>query len=150
MTRTLIILALMACPAFADTPEGYFASGWPIALAEAACAGDEGCLTLLANCGPGADCPDTAALCARSDRSATTAPKTPCTLHTAPDGQITVQTPGLPLLTISEDPERFAGQKAGIDGYLGGTEACWYVNYEPVFCARVLRSADDLAPWAPQ
>lgn len=33
----------------------YYASGWPIALAEAACGGDEGCLTELANCPPGTD-----------------------------------------------------------------------------------------------
>lgn len=36
-----------------DAPVLWYASGWPIALAEAACDGDEGCLTKLANCGPG-------------------------------------------------------------------------------------------------
>ncbi|MCZ4351495.1 hypothetical protein O4H61_03110 [Roseovarius aestuarii] len=47
------------------TPPGYFASGWPIALAEAACgAENEACLTLLANCGPSDQtCSDGVALC---------------------------------------------------------------------------------------
>ena len=36
----------------AETAEDHYASGWPISLAEAACAGDEGCLTKLAGCGP--------------------------------------------------------------------------------------------------
>ena len=41
-------------PAQADVVK-YYASGWPIALAEASCGGDEGCLTDLANCPPGTD-----------------------------------------------------------------------------------------------
>ncbi|HAR52879.1 MAG TPA: hypothetical protein DCS45_13535, partial [Roseovarius nubinhibens] len=41
-----------AAPEVQVSGEGYYASGWPIALAEAACDGDELCLTKLANCGP--------------------------------------------------------------------------------------------------
>ncbi|WP_306154362.1 hypothetical protein [Roseovarius sp. MMSF_3281] len=63
-------LSLAAPPALADTPEGYYASGWPIALAEAACDGDEACLTQLADCGPGAtDCIAGVALCTFSSES---------------------------------------------------------------------------------
>lgn len=48
----------------------HYASGWPIALAEAACDGDEACLTLLADCGPGAygTCTAEVATCARFER----------------------------------------------------------------------------------
>ncbi len=62
-------LALLASAAQAQqTPQGYYASGWPIALAEAACAGDEGCLTQLANCGPNdPTCIQGVALCTRRE-----------------------------------------------------------------------------------
>ncbi len=33
----------------------YYGNGWPISLVETACDGDEGCLTLLANCPPRTD-----------------------------------------------------------------------------------------------
>ena len=69
LARLALALALTfaALPAKAETPDGYYASGWPIALAEAACDGDEGCLTQLANCGPGAtDCIAGVSLCSFS------------------------------------------------------------------------------------
>ncbi|WP_050928370.1 hypothetical protein [Aestuariivita boseongensis] len=45
----------MGAPAVGAEEVRYYANGWPIALVEAACSGDEGCLTLFANCPPGTD-----------------------------------------------------------------------------------------------
>jgi hypothetical protein len=61
-------LAAMNQPVRAEETVRYFGSGWPIALAEAACGGDEGCLTKLANCGPGTDgtCTTQVARCSES------------------------------------------------------------------------------------
>lgn len=69
LIAALVALTTGAASLHAQTTEtpapAYFASGWPIVLAEAACGADnEACLTMLANCGPGDDsCPTTVALC---------------------------------------------------------------------------------------
>ncbi|MFU1476652.1 hypothetical protein ACM25N_02640 [Roseovarius sp. C7] len=61
---TLSLPALPGSGAMKASDEGYYASGWPIALTEAACDGDELCLTKLANCGPrNAHCSAGIALC---------------------------------------------------------------------------------------
>lgn len=49
---TLALPTPPASPEVQASGDGYYASGWPIALAETACNGDELCLTKLANCGP--------------------------------------------------------------------------------------------------
>ncbi|MEO0936669.1 MAG: hypothetical protein AAFY38_00780 [Pseudomonadota bacterium] len=146
----LVLAFLLAAPAFADSPAGYYASGWPIALAEAACYGDEGCLTRLANCGPGADCADTAALC-RHDYGQASAPAfRPCTLHRHGGGTITVQIPRQPGATLSTWPAMMDGAKARREGNLKHGSACWRTEDRRSLCLTVLRSEKDLAPWAPK
>ncbi len=56
MRRAIGTLFLVYCPTLVGAQElGFYATGWPIAMAEAACGGDEGCLTELANCPTGTD-----------------------------------------------------------------------------------------------
>lgn len=154
------LLAFLALPAVAQqTPEGYYANGWPIALAEAACDGDEYCLTRLANCAPGAtECLATAALCtAPGTTQAETAPRSPCfaeAFRVDDKAGVMVHRPGEPPVRIDfgEGREvRYDGTIATMDPEMeGGRTTCIYVSREPILCVQRLSSNEDLAPWAPK
>lgn len=62
---TALLVLGSASLAWSEQDVTHYASGWSIALAEAACGDDEGCLTELANCQPGTDgqCSAQAAVC---------------------------------------------------------------------------------------
>ena len=82
-----VALTLCAAGSAAGADEvRHYASGWPIALAEAACDGDEGCLTLLADCPPGTDgtCSAQVATCTRLERGGRVM-ETLCVQHGSPD-----------------------------------------------------------------
>lgn len=159
MRRNLPICALIAAliaplPAPAEstaktTPEGYYASGWPIALAEAACDGDEGCLTRLSNCGPRDEsCGDGVAMCdwARDGVRVTLAPCLTDSSEVGAGRAVTAHLPGHPPMELLYGVDG-SGTLNGIEGQhaLG----CINVPTGETFCIRPLLSAADFAPWAP-
>ncbi|QYX58383.1 hypothetical protein K1T73_08530 [Roseovarius sp. SCSIO 43702] len=149
--RTLLLMILLATAATSaraqSTPEGYFASGWPIALAEGACDGDEGCLTLLAECGPGPeDCTTGISLCSVDE-----AKPRPCLTdrQTVEGGHLVTVSP------LGETPERLlftetgTGEIAGRPARADGAHCLRDLATDALHCARPLVTPADLAPWAP-
>lgn len=145
------LLALAACGAAqaSDTQEGHYASGWPIALAEAACDGDEGCLTKLAHCGPrDAGCAAGISLCTlrRGTGPLLSRPCQTDRITGAAGSAILFHLPGEGFFALHLGPDGY-GSVNGAPARTDGPDCLKPADRDTRICARPLITPADFVPW---
>ena len=133
-----MLLSVMWTSAVTAEEVLYYGNGWPIALVERACDGDEGCLTQLANCAPGTDgtCGTQVAMCSAYDDTRAYTPEL-CVIDLRPDGTDSFwriaysRTLGFPELQPATD------SPCGYDPESG-----------KLVCIRLVNSPAELEAWA--
>ncbi|MCR9146453.1 MAG: hypothetical protein NXH74_04560 [Rhodobacteraceae bacterium] len=139
-----VALAGVASAADDTVPRGWFSSGWPAALADAACDDDMACVARLRACGPeAADCTDGVSYCSLT-RAGVHVYETACqTDRQGHDIVAHVPSRTIVRMRFGDDP-RLDGAAATIS-----EDDCLYrADTQETFCARAITQPHTLRAWA--
>ncbi len=144
--RLPLLMALCAGPCVAaddSVPTGWFASGWPAALADAACDDDSACLDKLRSCGPQAtDCAAGVSYCSLT-RAGTLVYETACQTDRSNDSV----TAYVPSRTVVRMQFGTAPALDGAEASVAEDDCLYRADTKETFCARPITQEHTLRAW---